>query len=311
MDTVTSTALSKHEGTQYRAFLQRHESRNEDARQADKLFHIVDKYLPLQADETRAFAARFPARARTFLPKARKIRNRLRSGMGRDPTTRGTPSKGDSNTMSPGGGLLPTENTHYGVEHATTVSRKDSRGREGEKLPTTEDAPSQGDSSRPARELREVPPPAERANVRTKKHATTVSRQDSRLREETKDAPSQGGSSRSSAARHGELLLPAESTDTQTEHANMEGGGDPPHDEDTPPDWGDDSQTDDDITHSNWPWGEPSDHGRSEGVLAQQPNEPAGRPQSGGVQLVPNRMWQAIREVQCHMERARRQQGGQ
>ena len=315
VDTVTSTALSKQEGTQKRNFLQRHESRNEDARQADKLFHIVDKYLPLQADETRAFVARFPARARTLLPKARKIRNRLRSGMGREPTTRGTPSKGDSTTMSPGGDLLPAEkNTHYGVEHATTVSRKDSRGREGEKLRTTEDAPSQGDSSRPAAELRGVLPPAERANVRTKKHATTVSRQDSRLREETRDAPSQGGSSRSSAALHGELLLPAESTDTQTEHGNMEGGGDPPHDEDTPPDWGDDSQTDDDTTHSNWPWGEqgrPSDHGRSEGVLAQQPNEPAGRPQSRGVQLVHNRMWQAIREVQCHMERARRQQGGQ
>ncbi|CAE7240957.1 unnamed protein product, partial [Symbiodinium sp. KB8] len=39
------------------------------ARQADKLFHTVDKYLPLQADETRAFVARFPARVRTLLPK--------------------------------------------------------------------------------------------------------------------------------------------------------------------------------------------------------------------------------------------------
>ena len=39
----------------------------------------------------------------------------------------------------------------------------------------------------------------------------------------------------------------------------MEGRGSPPPDGDTPPDWGDDSQTDDDITHSNWPWGNKED----------------------------------------------------
>ena len=140
VDTDTSKTLTKQEGTQYRAFLQRHESRNEDARQADKLFlHIVDKYLPLQADETRAFVARFPARARTLLPKARKIRNRLRCGKGRDPTTRGMPSKGDSTrtTTSPGEDLLPLteKTTHYGIERATTVSRKDSRLCEGDTIP--------------------------------------------------------------------------------------------------------------------------------------------------------------------------------
>ena len=78
VDKETGKALTKQEGKPYRAYLQRHESRNEEARQADKLFHTVDKYLPLQADETRAFVARFPARVRTLLPKARKIRNRLR-----------------------------------------------------------------------------------------------------------------------------------------------------------------------------------------------------------------------------------------
>ena len=318
VDTDTSKALTKQEGPQYRAFLQRHESRNEDARQADKLFHIVDKYLPLQADETRA-GARFPARARTLLPKARKIRNRPRCGKGRDPTTRGIPSKGDSTrtTTSPGEDLLPLteKTTHCGIERATTMSRKDSRLREGETIPTTKDAPSQGDSSRPAAEVRGgLPPPAERADVETEERATTVSRKDSRLREGTKDAPSQGDSSRPAAELHGELPPPAERADVETEHANMEGKGSPPPDGDTPPDWGDDSQTDDDITHSNWPWGEqgrPSDHGRSEGVLGQQPDEPVGRPQSGGVRLLPNRMWQAIREVQSHMERARRHRGGQ
>ncbi|OLQ01647.1 hypothetical protein AK812_SmicGene15603 [Symbiodinium microadriaticum] len=284
VDTDTSKALTKQEGPQYRAFLQRHESRNEDARQADKLFHIVDKYLPLQADETRA-GARFPARARTLLPKARKIRNRPRCGKGRDPTTRGIPSKGDSTrtTTSPGEDLLPLteKTTHCGIERATTMSRKDSRLREGETIPTTKDAPSQGDSSRPAAEVRGgLPPPAERADVETEERATTVSRKDSRLREGTKDAPSQGDSSRPAAELHGELPPPAERADVETEHANMEGKGSPPPDGDTPPDWGDDSQTDDDITHSNWPWGEqgrPSDHGRSEGVLGQQPDEPVGR----------------------------------
>ena len=73
---------------------QRHESRNKEARQADKLFHIVDKYLPLQADETRAFVARFPARVRTLLPKARKIRNRLRREGGPGSAAKEPPSEG-------------------------------------------------------------------------------------------------------------------------------------------------------------------------------------------------------------------------
>ena len=59
-DMESGKILTKQEGKQYRTYLKRHESRNEEARQADKLFHTVDKYLPLQADETRAFIARFP-----------------------------------------------------------------------------------------------------------------------------------------------------------------------------------------------------------------------------------------------------------
>ncbi|OLQ11085.1 hypothetical protein AK812_SmicGene5186 [Symbiodinium microadriaticum] len=47
--------LTKQERGEYKAFLKRHAERNEDARQADKLFHICDKYLPQQADETRKY----------------------------------------------------------------------------------------------------------------------------------------------------------------------------------------------------------------------------------------------------------------
>ena len=80
--------LTKQERGEYKAYLKRHAERNEDARQADKLFHIVDKYLPQQADETRAFVARFPTRARTLLPKVRKRRNRLRREGGTEQSRR-------------------------------------------------------------------------------------------------------------------------------------------------------------------------------------------------------------------------------
>ena len=81
-------------------------------------------------------------------------------------------------------------------------------------------------------------------------------------------------------------------------------------DSDTPPDRGGDSQTDDDTPHSNWPWGDqgrPSDH--NELVGGPQRQEPGSRDESGGVRLIPSRMWQEIRAVQSILERARRYRG--
>ena len=216
------------------AYLQRHESRNEMARQADKLFHIVDKYLPSQADETRAFVARFPERVHTLLPKARKIRNKLRRDGGTDPATGEFTSQGDSFGHGSGDALLQlTEEADRAVtKHVTTESRP-------REVVTTLDAPSRGDSSKP------------------------------------------------SAALQGELPQPAERADHNEAHrARMVCRGSSPPDEDTPPDWGDDDQTDDDPTHDSWPWGEsgrPSDQGHSEGILGQKPNEPVGAPRGGGV----------------------------
>ena len=90
-----------------------------------------------------------------------------------------------------------------------------------------------------------------------------------------------------------------------------------PADNDTPPDWG--GETDEDDALTSWPWGEsgcPSDRGQSEGILAERPSEPSGLPrqpqadlseEGRGIQLIPNRMWQNVRTVQAHMEQARRQ----
>ena len=77
-DMESGKTLNKQEGKSHKAYLKRDTSRNEEARLADKLFHIADKHLPLQADETRAYIARFPAQVKDLLPKARKIRNKLR-----------------------------------------------------------------------------------------------------------------------------------------------------------------------------------------------------------------------------------------
>ena len=96
-DMESGKILSKQEGKSYRAYPKRHKTRNEEARLADKLFHIVDKYLPLQADETRAYIARFPAQVTALPPKARKIRNKLRREGGADSTTQQEPPpRGDS-----------------------------------------------------------------------------------------------------------------------------------------------------------------------------------------------------------------------
>ena len=83
----TGGTLTRQEAKQYTAYCQRHTVRNEEARLADKLFHIVDKYLPLQADQTRAYVARFPGQAQKLLPKARKIRNAFRRQGGPTATT--------------------------------------------------------------------------------------------------------------------------------------------------------------------------------------------------------------------------------
>ncbi|OLP84689.1 hypothetical protein AK812_SmicGene34387 [Symbiodinium microadriaticum] len=90
--TESGEALTKKEVKQYKAFCRRHSERGEEARLADKLFHIVDKHLPLQADETRAYIARFPGEARKLLPKARKIRNTFRRQGGLRTTTECQPT---------------------------------------------------------------------------------------------------------------------------------------------------------------------------------------------------------------------------
>ena len=239
--------LTRQERGEYQAYLRRHAKRNEDARQADKLFHIVDKYLPQQADETRAFVARFPTRARSLLPKVRKIRNRFRrEGRPSKAAERRRSERGKPGTTSRGSDLRPsTPTVRSNTDRVTAVGDTD-----------------RGDDMRPTLELR--------------------------------------------------AALPEGAHNSQALRVKTENEGSPPRDDDTPPDWGDDSQTDDDTARANWPWGEqgrPSDLGRSEGVLGQRPSEPTEEPQGGGVQLRPNRMWQAVRDVQNHMEQARRHRG--
>ena len=101
--------------------------------------------------------------------------------------------------------------------------------------------------------------------------------------------------------------------------------------EDTPPDWGDshedlemaetqgsDQQSSEgeetDSPANPWPWGpegRPSDTGRSQGVLAERPAEPARAPQptretpaaqrGHPVTLLPSQRWHEARQVQAHM----------
>ena len=190
------------------------------------------------------------AQVYTLLPKARKIRNKLRQAGEMQPTSGEStlPSQGDDPEHSPGEALLQqTEETYHDVtEH---------------------------------------------------KQAETT----------------EGEISQQSAALQGELPQPEEGADHSEAHrARMVCRGSAVPDEDTPPDWGDE-QTDDDLPHdNNWPWGEsgrPSDQGHSEGILGQRPNEPEDAPRDGGIRLLPNRMWQAIRAVQSHMERSRQHRG--
>ena len=73
----------------------------------------MDKYLPLQADETRFYIARFPGKVWKLLPKVRKIRNALRQQGG------------------PGAAMEPGQAMQGGEEHP----RRDEEAGEGLPVP--------------------------------------------------------------------------------------------------------------------------------------------------------------------------------
>ena len=81
-DTSTGEILNKTQAQAYGKFLRRHRGRNKVGDTADKLVRVVDKYLPLQADETRAYVCRFPEQAESLLKRVKKIRKRLRASKG-------------------------------------------------------------------------------------------------------------------------------------------------------------------------------------------------------------------------------------
>ena len=131
-------------------FCQRHTARNEEARLADKLFHIVDKYLPLQADETRAYIARFPGEVQTLLPKARKIRDAFRRQRGSSATTEleqamhggeENPCRAEDADADEG---LPTPTTRgsaTATERVRMESQGDDKTRETKEQPADTDTP--------------------------------------------------------------------------------------------------------------------------------------------------------------------------
>ncbi|OLP83212.1 hypothetical protein AK812_SmicGene36058 [Symbiodinium microadriaticum] len=86
-DTSTGEVLSKTQAQAYSKFLRRHLGRDKVGDIADKLVRMVDKYLPLQADETRAYVCRFPEQAESLLKRVKKIRKRLRANKGERCTT--------------------------------------------------------------------------------------------------------------------------------------------------------------------------------------------------------------------------------
>ena len=81
-DTATGEKLTKAQTKKYESFLRRHHDRNTVGQKADKLVRLVDKYLPLQADETRAFVCRFPEQAEALLKRVKKIRRKVRASSG-------------------------------------------------------------------------------------------------------------------------------------------------------------------------------------------------------------------------------------
>ena len=81
-DAATGEKLTKAQAKKYESFLRRHHDRNMVGKKADKLVRLVDKYLPLQADETRAFVCRFPEQAEALLKRVKKIRRKIRASSG-------------------------------------------------------------------------------------------------------------------------------------------------------------------------------------------------------------------------------------
>ena len=101
------------------------------------------------------------------------------------------------------------------------------------------------------------------------------------------------------------------SNDAQEHHGRR---ANPTTDDDSPPDWRGGSEAEEDgsatPTLNNWTWGvqgRPLDYGRSVGVLAQRPNEPARGPRRTKLdsQDQRNSMWQNVQQVQQHMASAR------
>ena len=84
--------LNKAQAQAYGKFLRRHRGRNKVGDTADKLVRMVDKYLPLQADETRAYVCRFPEQAESLLKRVKKIRKRLRASKGESRSSTTQPS---------------------------------------------------------------------------------------------------------------------------------------------------------------------------------------------------------------------------
>ena len=91
-DTSTGEILNKAQAQAYGKFLRRHRGRNKVGDTADKLVRMVDKYLPLQADETRAYVCRFPEQAESLLKRVKKIRKRLRASQGESRSSTTQPS---------------------------------------------------------------------------------------------------------------------------------------------------------------------------------------------------------------------------
>ena len=118
-DTSTGEAFSKKQTKAYESYLRRHHVRNKVGKRADELVRIVDKYLPLQADETRAYVCRFPEQAEPLLKRVKKIRRRFRASSGADRGSTTQPSSttaGKTAKKSKGGEKNPEMKTEVKAE---------------------------------------------------------------------------------------------------------------------------------------------------------------------------------------------------
>ena len=80
-DMVTGGVLTTAKAKAYRTFQARQTQRAQcSGRMADKLVCIVDKYLPLQAEETRIYVGRFPHHAKKLLRQARQTCSQKTAG---------------------------------------------------------------------------------------------------------------------------------------------------------------------------------------------------------------------------------------